>query len=360
VFEGQDEESDVLDRFVADGLGAGERVIHLVESPNAYLEHLGAVLDISTAIASGQLDVRSWNDTYLSGGSFSASTMRAFIRRVLRNAQTRGFPATRLIGDMGWARDDVPGVDQLVTYEQGVGEILARPFVSVICAYDAHRHTPARIAAILPFHQAAIMGGALRPAPGNGHGTRPRGRILAAAGVLFAENGVAGTGVNALIEAAGVAKATFYRHFPSKDALIVAWLRDPRTRWFDAVRARAEARAATPSELIPRFFEVVAEWLETEDFVGCPYLNTAVELSDPANPASQAIREHLAEIGAYLETQVAAAGHRDAARLASELHALLAGSISLAVANRTSSFAIAARDAAVQLLSRKRVAPRGP
>jgi AcrR family transcriptional regulator len=358
VFEGQDDEASVLDRFVAERLGAGEQVINIVGSPDAYLARLRAGIDISAAIASGRLDVRSWSDSYLSGGSFNASTMRTFLKHILREAQAQGFPATRLIGDMGWAQDGVPGVDQLVTYEQEIGEILARPFVTVICAYDAHRHTPARIAAVLPVHQAAFVGGALQSGPGRSHVTPPRARILAAAGVLFAENGVARTGVDALIEAAGVAKATFYRHFPSKDALIVAWLRDPRTRWFDSVRATAEARATTPSELIPRFFEAVAEWLEAEDFVGCPYLNTALEMSDPNHPAGRVIREHLAEIGAYLERQAAAAGHRDAARLGRELHALLAGSISLAVANRTSSFAIAARDAAVQLLDREEAGNR--
>jgi hypothetical protein len=112
----------------------------------------------------------------------------------------------------------------------------------------------------------------------------------------------------------------------------------------------ADSRATTPSEVIPRFFDAVADWLETDDFIGCPYLNTSVEISDPGHPATQAVREALAEIGAYLEESVAAAGHDDAARLGRELHALLAGAISLGVANRTSSFVMSARDAALQLL----------
>jgi hypothetical protein len=120
------------------------------------------------------------------------------------------------------------------------------------------------------------------------------------------------------------------------------------------VRVLAESRASKADEVVPRLFEAVADWLETEDFVGCPYLNTAVEISDPAHPATIAIRDYLAEIGAYLDEHVAATGHADASRLGRELHVLLAGSISLGVANRTSSFVIAAREAAVQLLSEKR------
>jgi AcrR family transcriptional regulator len=309
------------------------------------------MIDVSAAVEAGQLDVRNWSDSYLSAGAFSAARMLAYIRRLFRDGEALGFRATRLIGEMEWAQDGVPGVDELIDYEREVGAILARPFVSVVCAYDSQRHSAARITAILPLHQAAVVGGTLQHDPGNGRMTTPRARILAAAGVLFAENGVAQTGVDTLIEAAGVAKATFYRHFPSKDSLILAWLQDPQTRWFDRVRARAEAEATTPSEIIPRLFEAVADWLETGDFVGCSYLNTSVEISDPTHPATDAVRSYLGEIGFYLEERVAGAGHRDAARLGRELHTLLAGSIALGVANRSSSFVIAARDAAVQLLA---------
>jgi AcrR family transcriptional regulator len=351
LFDGEDDEATTLDRFVVEGLITGERVVHVVESRDAYLERLGAVVDVSAAIQSGQLDVRGWSDAYLAGGAFSASRMLALLRQVLREGHARGFRAMRLIGDMEWAQEGVGGLDELAAYEEEVGRIVSRPFVSVVCAYDEQRHSPARIAAILPLHQAALVGGKLRLAPRNSPMTDPRARILAAAGVLFAENGIGRTGVDALIEAAGVAKATFYRHFPSKDELVVAWLRDPRTRWFDRIRAQAEAAAATPTNVIPRVFDAVADWLEDGDFVGCPYLNTSVEISDPRHPASDAVRDYLAEIGAYLEERVAAAGHDDAARLGRELHTLLAGSISLGVANRTSSYVLAARDAAAELLT---------
>jgi AcrR family transcriptional regulator len=350
LFQGDDDQASTLDRFVVEGLVTGACVIHIVESREAYLERLGAVTDISAAIDSGQLDVRSWSDTYLSGGAFNASRMLSVLRDLLRNGRSRGFPETRLIGDMAWAQDGVGGVYELAAYEREAGTIVSRPFVSVVCAYDRQRHNATRIAEVLPLHQAALVGGRLQMAPKSSPMTDPRERILAAARVLFGEEGIARTGVDALIEAAGVAKATFYRHFPSKDALIVAWLEDPRTRWFDRVRAQVDAEAAAPGEVIPKVFEAVAAWLEGGDFSGCPYLNTSVEIWDPKHPATDAVRDYLAEIGAYFEESVAAAGHDDAARLGRELHTLLAGSIALGVANRTSSFVVAARDAAVQLL----------
>jgi AcrR family transcriptional regulator len=350
LFDGEEEEARTLDRFVVEGLVTGERVIHVVKSRDAYLERLGAVIDVSAATASGQLDVRSWDDAYLADGEFHAARVLTLIRRTLREGRAQGFRATRLIGDMRWSVGPVRGVEELAAYEREVGTVVSRPYVSVVCAYDTKQHDPAQLAAVVPLHQAVLAGGRLELAQRNGPLTSPRARILAAAEVLFAEKGINRTGVDALIDAAGVAKATFYRHFPSKERLILAWLHDPRTRWFDRIRVVAESRAATPADVIPRVFEAVAEWLEGGDFIGCPYLNTSVEVSDPGHPAADAVRDYLAEVGAYLEERVAAAGHDDAPRLGRELHTLLAGSISLGVANRTSSFVMAARDAAVELL----------
>ena len=168
---------------------------------------------------------------------------------------------------------------------------------------------------------------------------------------MFQENGIQATGVDAIIESAGVAKATFYRHFPSKDDLVVAWLRDPQARWFERARARAQASGAGPRDEILLFFEATAEWLEAEGYRGCPYLNSAVEIPDPTHPARLVIRETLDEIAAYLRSLLSDAGYRDAELKAMELQALLSGAISLAVARRTGAYALTAREAARQLLA---------
>ena len=168
--------------------------------------------------------------------------------------------------------------------------------------------------------------------------------------MIFAERGLNRAGVDTLIAEADVAKATFYRYFPSKDDLIVAWLADSRTRWFERVLALAESRAVDARDVVVQVFGAAAEWLEGDDYRGCPYLNASVELSDPAGAAATAVRDTLAEIGAFLERSVAAAGYAEPARLGRELHTLLAGSIALGVANRSSRYALAARDAARELL----------
>jgi AcrR family transcriptional regulator len=351
LFDGPDVARGILRDFVREGLEQGDWIIHVVEEPASYLRSVADDVALTTAAESGQLDVRSWNEAYLADGRFSGSRMLGYVRRSLQEGAARGYAATRLIGEMEWARDDVPGVNELEAYESEVDSILGRPPHAVICSYDVRRHSGSRIAAIVGVHQAALVGGKLRRSTAASERRTPRDRILDAASQLFSANGIRSTGVDALIKKATVAKATFYRHFPSKDRLIVAWLEDPRTRWFDRVRAVAEARASSPAALIAELFSAVVEWLEAGDFEGCPYLNSAFEILDQEHPAVPIIRDYLAEIEHYLQAAASAAGVRDSDRVGTQIHALLAGSISLGVAHRTSSFALAARDAATALVA---------
>jgi hypothetical protein len=140
--------------------------------------------------------------------------------------------------------------------------------------------------------------------------------------------------------------------------LIVAWLKDDRTRWLDRVRRRAEEIAGEQNEAIPAFFEAVAEWLEANGCRGCPYLNTAAELIDPGHPAQRVIDGFLSEELAYLTDALRSKTHGMAipegelARLGVQLQTLLSGAISLSVASRDPLPAREARDAAIRLLDR--------
>jgi AcrR family transcriptional regulator len=196
-----------------------------------------------------------------------------------------------------------------------------------------------------------------RPAqPGsNGEdGSRaPRERILIAATALFGRHGTARTGVDTIIAEAGVAKATFYRHFPSKEALLVAWLRSPQTRWFDHVRAAVERQVdgAGPAELGAGLFIAIARWLEAGEYSGCPYLKFAVETADSAGQRSaQECRAYLEEIRSYFQSIAGAAGHSQPGEASHQLQASLAGGITLGVAHRTSRYLVAASEIAREIL----------
>jgi hypothetical protein len=131
---------------------------------------------------------------------------------------------------------------------------------------------------------------------------------------------------------------------------VVAWLRDPRTRWFDHVRAQAEVNGSDPGDVVPRLFDALAAWLEAEGYRGCAFLNTAVEITDPTHPALAVITDYLQEIEDYLTNLLGAAGYRDPRRLAAQMQALMAGTISLAVARRSGAKAGTAREAALAVL----------
>jgi AcrR family transcriptional regulator len=337
-----------IDDFVLEGLAAHEQVIEIAEIPGTVIDGLTRRPGVREALRSGQLEVRPWTNVYLAEGTFRAARMLAYIRRLMREVDRDRFEGARLIGTMDWAVEGLDGVEELVGYESGLNRILARPRVSVLCVYDAARHPEQRLRAIMAVHDAAVVDGKL--APGPRHLPSPRDRILTAAGLLFAENGVARTGVDTLIEAAGVAKATFYRHFPSKDDLVVAWLHEPGTRWLNAVRTAAEERASSPREIVPLLFDGLGRWLEDEDFVATPFLSAAATTIDPADPVARAIGDYHREVRGYLTEVIAATGHPEPEAAAHEIQVLIAGAIALGVATRSSDHVLAAQDAAVQLL----------
>jgi AcrR family transcriptional regulator len=352
LVDGPDDAYELLIPFVADGLEQGDRAIHLVDprARDAHLSRLAASgIDVGSAVATAQLDVRTWSDSYLRGGRFDRPGQIALLKQVFAEGRALGYPKTRAIGMMEWALDGVEA-HELLRYETGVNDLLRKLPDVILCAYDLRRHSARTIAEVLGVHPVAVVGGVLRVGNGPARASA-RDRLVAAASQRFHETGIQSTGVDSIIEAAGVAKATFYRHFPSKEDLVVAWLRDPSTRWIDRLRVQVEASRPEPVEAIPLFFEAVAEWLESEDYRGCPYLNTAVEIPDPTHPARLVVREYLQDVEDYLSGLAIAAGYRHPQLLATELQTLLAGSITLAVARRSSAFAVTAREAAIGLLA---------
>lgn len=349
LFEGSEPAYQTLLPFIADGLERGDRAFHIVDRGEqaTHLERLAAAgIDVQEAVDAGQLQVETWDNTYLRGGRFDRGAMVNLIVEALAEGREHGYQVTRLIGFMGWAYPDVATAKDLASYESQVEAALRGMPDPVICVYDLERLSSSLLIQMLGVHPLGIVDGGLRRTAGVPFS--PRDRILEAASELFPARGINATGVDTLIERAGVAKATFYRHFPSKDDLVAAWLLDWRTRWLDRARTKAERMADSPDQLIPTFFEVVADWVKAEDFRGCPYLNTAVEIVDPAHPARKVVRNYLAEVEAFLREALTSAGHP--ASLALELQALLAGGISLSVAHRSTTPVLAARDATLRLL----------
>jgi AcrR family transcriptional regulator len=152
-----------------------------------------------------------------------------------------------------------------------------------------------------------------------------RDRILRAASELFYRDGVSASGVDALIERANVAKATFYRHFPSKDDLILAWLRGPDARWNDQVIPEVERRVADPLGRLVVFWDVLGDWLAQHGFEGCPFINTLMELRDPNASARREVESFVLEVQDWFARTAVAAGLRQPAELARGMRFLAMG-----------------------------------
>jgi AcrR family transcriptional regulator len=155
----------------------------------------------------------------------------------------------------------------------------------------------------------------------------PRERILDTAYELFSHRGVHDVGIDELIERAGVAKATLYRHFPSKDELVLAFLERREQRWtLDWVEAEARRGGSTPEEQLLAIFDAFDGWFRRDDFEACSFINVLLEMG-PDHPASRASIQHLENIRSIVRRLAEEAGLRDPDSFARSWHILMKGSI---------------------------------
>src|ERR671911_3073860 len=155
-----------------------------------------------------------------------------------------------------------------------------------------------------------------------------RERILDTAYELFSRNGIRAVGVDAIIQRSGVARMTLYRHFGSKDALVLAFLERREQRWTrDWLQRAIERRAVDPGERLLAIFDVFDEWFQRKDFEGCSFINVLLEISDPAHDLNRASADSLARIRAFVESLASQAGVPDPDDFARQWHILMKGSI---------------------------------
>ena len=154
-----------------------------------------------------------------------------------------------------------------------------------------------------------------------------RERILDTAYELFAHHGVRAVGVDEVIERAGVAKATLYRHFPSKDDLVLAFLERRERRWtLDWVEAEAKRGGSAPEEQLLAIFDAFDGWFRRDDFEACSFINVMLEMG-PEHPAGKASIRHLENIRSIVRRLAEEAGLRDPDSFARSWHILMKGSI---------------------------------
>ncbi|MEA2641161.1 MAG: hypothetical protein QOF51_2555 [Chloroflexota bacterium] len=167
-YRGLDEADEILLPFIKEGIDRGEKIVHIIDPKQRdnYLRRLQHVaIDTSAAEASGQLDVRLWDNAYLRFGRFDQHGMLALLEEALTEGRAQGYPLTRILGHADWAIEDFPGVHDLVEYESRLNYVLPKYPDPVVCLYDLTKYDAEIVIDILRTHPTVVVGGVLQENP---------------------------------------------------------------------------------------------------------------------------------------------------------------------------------------------------
>ncbi len=153
-----------------------------------------------------------------------------------------------------------------------------------------------------------------------------RKTLVSKATELFAKGGYTAIGIDRIIAEAGVAKMTMYKHFPSKQDLILAVLQERDEAFRASLMAYAEQHP-TPLDKLKAVFAWHDAWFNREDFSGCMFINASAEFQETTTAIHQAAARHKHKLIQYLETLLPANHPGSATKLAIQLNLLLDGAI---------------------------------
>jgi len=159
---GPEEEAAVIDPFLVEGMKRGEKAVYIVD-PDHRQDHetrLGR-----SCPSPDLLEVTTWHQAHLKGGSFDQDRMMASLDELIREHASTGRPPMRLVGQMGWVFSKPPGIEQLVAYEASVNEVLNRGKTPTCCVYDVRRLSGSMMMDLLRAHPLTVMNGVLHENP---------------------------------------------------------------------------------------------------------------------------------------------------------------------------------------------------
>lgn len=147
------------------------------------------------------------------------------------------------------------------------------------------------------------------PTPAATATTSARERILLTAHGLFYRDGIRATGIDRVIAESGVAKVTFYRHFPSKNDLVLAFLAHRHHTWMAWFDDALNRHGNTLQALLP----TLAEWFAQPTFRGCAFINSLSELGTSMPSVVALVQRHKTDVVARLAQLLPPHHHADAA-----------------------------------------------
>lgn len=161
-----------------------------------------------------------------------------------------------------------------------------------------------------------------------------RDRILQTASELFYRHGIHSVGIDRIIAESGVAKMTFYRHFPSKLRLIQEYLAAKEGSWKSLLAQVTENAAESPSEKLLAIFDAMECAIKNPGFCGCPFIKALAEFGPDGNDAEvqTVIARHFSELEDLVAPLLKQARPKDAKKLLPALMSLITGTVVVAQA----------------------------
>jgi|ERR1044071_7469150 AcrR family transcriptional regulator len=186
-----------------------------------------------------------------------------------------------------------------------------------------------------------------RSQPGESKSLSPRDRILLTAAELFYRHGIHSVGIDRIIEESGVAKMTFYRHFPSKARLVAQYLAQKEQNWQSLVAQFTGGAGKVPAEKLLAIFDALELAIKNPGFCGCPFIKALAEFGpERKDPEVEAqISRHFADLEGVVMPWLRQVRSKDAKELLQPLMSLITGTI--VIAQATGQTEVASRNKAV-------------
>ena len=154
-----------------------------------------------------------------------------------------------------------------------------------------------------------------------------REHLMQVARELFAQFGFHGTGIDRILSTAGVSKKTLYKHFRSKDELILAVLKQYDGEFRNHFMRSVEAASSDPKERLLAVFDVAKAWFDEPGFFGCIFINAVGEFSGEDTQIRTACHDYKQQVRAFIVELAKKANAPDPTMLGDQLALVLEGAI---------------------------------
>jgi len=189
--------------------------------------------------------------------------------------------------------------------------------------------------------------------------SKKRDHLIATALDLFSQYGYRATGIDTILAESGVAKMTLYNHFKSKDELIIAALKkrdDDFMQWLgDAmIRHSVQQQGDPRTHKLLALFDSLHEWINSEAFYGCNFINASIEFKSEDSPVHKAASAHkklkLNVLQGLLSELKLNNSDDNVSDIAKQIHMIIEGAIVMAVTIDEKNAALMGKKTALKIL----------